>query len=78
MSDVSGIPNMGFGGGGGYFGGNASLGLPAMSADQINASMGWNPNAAQFDPWANTGGFGASDRLLFRARCRLWPRDRRI
>lgn len=58
MVDVSGIPNMGFGGGG-YFGGSASLGLPAMSADQINASMGWNPNAAQYDPWANTpGGFG--------------------
>jgi hypothetical protein len=59
MSDVSGIPNMGFGGGG-YFGGSAALGLPAMSADQINASMGWNPNAAQLNPWANTpGGFGA-------------------
>jgi hypothetical protein len=58
MVDVSGIPNMGFGGGG-YFGGSASMGLPAMSADQINASMGWNPNAAQYDPWANTpGGFG--------------------
>ena len=61
MSDVNGIPNMGFlGGGGGYFGGDASRGLPAMSADQINASMGFNPNAAQFDPWANSpGGFGA-------------------
>jgi hypothetical protein len=35
MSDIniSGIPNMGFaGGGGGYFGGNAGLGLPAMGA----------------------------------------------
>lgn len=58
MVDVSGIPNMGFGGGG-YFGGSASLGLPAMSADQINSSMGWNPNAAQYNPWGNTpGGFG--------------------
>jgi hypothetical protein len=59
MVDVSGIPNMGFGGGG-YFGGSAALGYPAMSAAQINASMGWNPNAAQFDPFANSpGGFGA-------------------
>jgi len=58
MTDVSGIPNMGFGGGG-YFGGSAAYGYPAMSADQINASMGYNPNAAQFDPWANSpGGFG--------------------
>jgi hypothetical protein len=35
MSDIniSGIPNMGFaGGGGGYFGGNAGLGLPAVGA----------------------------------------------
>jgi hypothetical protein len=41
-------------------GGNAATGQPAMSADQINASMGWNPNAPQFDPFANTpGGFGA-------------------
>jgi hypothetical protein len=32
---------------------------PALSADQINAAMGFNPNAAQFNPWANTpGGFG--------------------
>jgi hypothetical protein len=60
MSDVNGIPNMGFlGAGGGYFGGDASRGLPAMNSDQINASMGWGgPNAAQFDPWANSGGFG--------------------
>ena len=60
MSDINGIPNMGFmGGGGGYFGGSSSMGLPAMNSDQINASMGWGgPNAAQFDPWANSGGFG--------------------
>jgi hypothetical protein len=33
MINISGIPNMGFaGGGGGYFGGNAALGLPAMGA----------------------------------------------
>jgi len=59
--DVSGIPNMGFGGGS-YFGtlGGIPNQQPAMSAAQINASMGWNPNAAQFNPWANTpGGFGA-------------------
>jgi len=47
MVQTAGMP--GYGGGG-----------PAMSAAQINASMGWNPNAAQFNPWANTpGGFGA-------------------
>jgi hypothetical protein len=57
MVDVSGIPNMGFGGGG-YLGGIPNQ-QPALSAAQINASMGWNPNAVQFDPFANTpGGFG--------------------
>jgi hypothetical protein len=63
MVDVSGIPNMGFGGGG-YFGGSASLGLPAMSADQINASMwgGYSPQAAQNtfnNTYSSGGGFGA-------------------
>jgi hypothetical protein len=49
---------MGFGGGA-YFGGNAATGQPAYSAWDINNSMGWNPNAAAFNPWANTpGGFG--------------------
>jgi len=46
MSDVSGIPNMGFGGGG-FFGGSAALGQPAMSSAQINASMGWPGPQAQ-------------------------------
>lgn len=47
------------GGGGGVLGGNAATGQPALSAAAINASMGWNPNAAQYNPWANTpGGFG--------------------
>ena len=57
MSDVSGIPNMGFGGGS-YFGtlGGIPNVAPAMSSAQINASMGWNPNAAQFNPFANSGG----------------------
>ena len=60
MSDVTEFPIWASGGGGGYFGGSAARGLPAMSADQINASMGFNPNAAQFDPLANSpGGFGA-------------------
>jgi hypothetical protein len=37
----------------------SNSGMPAMSADQINAAMGFNPNAAQFNPWANSpGGFG--------------------
>jgi hypothetical protein len=59
MSDVSGIPNMGFGGGG-YFGGNAALGYPAMSAAQINAGIWGN-----YSPWqaqavldANFNNFG--------------------
>lgn len=61
MSDIniSGIPNYGFGGGS-VFGGNAATGQPAYSANDINNSMGWDPNAPQFDPWGNTpGGFGA-------------------
>jgi hypothetical protein len=62
MTDVSGIPNMGFGGGG-YFGGSAALGLPAMSANQINAGIwgNYSPGAAQATQ-ANiygAGGFGA-------------------
>jgi hypothetical protein len=48
------------GGSGGTLGGNAATGQPAMSSAQINAGMGWNPNAAQFNPFANSGGyFGA-------------------
>ena len=48
MSDVSGIPNMGFGGGGGYFGGIPNQ-QPAMSAAQINAGMwgNYSPQQAQ-------------------------------
>jgi hypothetical protein len=58
MSDVSGIPNLGFGGGG-YFGGNAATGQPAMSAAQINAGMGWNPAAqAQATNVYGPQGFG--------------------
>lgn len=48
MSDVSGIPNMGFGGGS-YFGGNAATGQSAMSAGDINNSI-WgrfSPGQAQ-------------------------------
>jgi len=62
MTDVSGIPNMGFGGGG-YFGGSAALGQPAMSSAQIMASLygNYSPAAAQaYNPFANSGGyFGA-------------------
>jgi len=62
MSDVSGIPNMGFGGGG-YFGGNAATGTPAMSSAQIMASLygNYSPGMAQ-NTLANIyggGGFGA-------------------
>ena len=62
MSDVSGIPNMGFGGGS-YFGGNAATGQPAWSAAQINASMGLpQAQAAQQQAMASLyggGSFGA-------------------
>ena len=62
MSDVSGIPNMGFGGGS-YFGGNAATGQPAWSAAQINASMGLpQAQAAQRQAMASLyggGSFGA-------------------
>jgi len=44
MTDVSGIPNMGFGGGS-YFGGQPNV-APAWSADQINRSMGMGPGGA--------------------------------
>ena len=48
MTDVSGIPNMGFGGGG-YLGGNAANGTPAMSSAQIMASLygNYSPGQAQ-------------------------------
>jgi hypothetical protein len=44
MTDVSGIPNMGFGGGG-YFGGIPNV-APAWDANQINRSMGMGPGGA--------------------------------
>ena len=48
MSDVSGIPNMGFGGGS-YFGGNAATGQPAYSSNDIMRSLygNYSPGAAQ-------------------------------
>jgi hypothetical protein len=61
MTDVSGIPNMGFGGGG-YFGGIPNQ-QPAMSAAQINAGMwgNYSPGAAQAtqNNIYGAGGFGA-------------------
>ena len=61
MTDVSGIPNLGFGGGG-YFGGIPNV-APAMSADQINASMWgrYSPQQAQstLNNIYGAGGFGA-------------------
>lgn len=61
MVDVSGIPNMGFGGGG-YFGGIPNV-APAMSAAQINAGMwgNYSPGAAQstLNNIYGAGGFGA-------------------
>jgi len=66
MSDIniSGIPNMGFaGGGGGYLGGNAATGTPAMSSAQIMASLygNYSPGAAQstLNNIYGAGGFGA-------------------
>lgn len=60
--DVSGIPNMGFGGGG-YFGGDAATGQPAMSAAQINQGIwgNYSPQQAQstLDNIYGPGGFGA-------------------
>jgi len=60
MVDVSGIPNMGFGGGG-YFGGIPNQ-QPAMSAAQINAGMwgNYSPQQAQMTQASLYGpmGFG--------------------
>jgi hypothetical protein len=56
MTDVSGIPNMGFGGGG-YFGGIPNQ-QPAMSAAQIQASMGWYPGMGQSVLDQNFNNFG--------------------
>ena len=65
MSDIniSGIPNMGFaGGGGGVFGGIPNV-APAMSAAQINAGMWGNYSPGQAQSTLNNiygaGGFGA-------------------
>ena len=61
MVDVSGIPNMGFGGGG-YFGGIPNQ-QPAMSAAQINAGIWGNYSPQQAQATQNNiygpGGFGA-------------------
>ena len=62
MSDVSGIPNLGIPGMSGFSGGGAFApggSFGTWSAPQINASMGYSPNAAAFNPWGGTtGGFG--------------------
>ena len=59
--DVSGIPNLGFGGGS-IFGGQPNV-APAMSADQINSSIWgrYSPQAAQstLSNIYGGGGFGA-------------------
>jgi hypothetical protein len=61
MSDVSGIPNMGFGGGG-YFGGIPNV-SPAMSAAQINQGIWGRYSPGQAQATLNNiygpGGFGA-------------------
>ena len=61
MTDVSGIPNMGFGGGG-YFGGIPNV-APAMSAGQINQGIWGNYSPQQAQSTLNNiygpGGFGA-------------------
>jgi len=60
MTDVSGIPNMGFGGGG-YFGGSPNQ-QPAMSAGQINQAMWGNYSPQQAQSVIDNlypGGFGS-------------------
>jgi hypothetical protein len=62
MSDVSGIPNMGFGGGS-YFGGSGLANAYASQAQTNNYLAQQQAALAQanaYNPWANSGGsFGA-------------------